>query len=315
MEPITVDVVPVLAKEELDVQIVVADSSAATAQYGLIGALVGAVIDSAVNKRNAVVAERRAEVIRELTGEYDIVEAAHKATLRIGDHERFAVLAVSEPTTSVGWDDLANDAFESGTADVVVVLDFDFALTPTADQVRVNADQRVYFRSTAKKKDKNRKPASFRTFTYFSPVQTVVNRPFEDGEKEQLLDALQDDYEERMTAHPDEKDDLEKAMKAEIEDLQKADTIPEVLALRETWTTEQLSRYLDQSIDHIAFMLRHDWESASVPEESVRTEDKFVVVNANGFAMQDKGKDIARLDENEIYRSQWGHMYSVPAPE
>ena len=37
---------PVLHQEEVAVQVVVADSSATTAQYGAIGALVGAIIDS-----------------------------------------------------------------------------------------------------------------------------------------------------------------------------------------------------------------------------------------------------------------------------
>lgn len=313
--PLAVEIVPVVAKEELDVQIVVADSSAATAQYGLIGALVGAIIDSAVNKRNAIVAERRAEVIRRLTGEYDIVEAAHKTALNIDDHERFNIISVNSPTTSVGWDDLANNAFDSGEADAIAVLDFDFALTPTANQVRVNVDQRIYLRSTEKKSDRNRKPESMRSFTYFSPAQAIVDRPFKDGEKEELLEYLRSDYEERLAAHPEEKDDLEKAMQAEIEDLEKAETIPENLALLETWTTEQLTRYLDQSITHIAFMLHHDWASQTVPEQDVRTEDQYPVVNANGMALVDKGKDIGRLDENEIYRSQWGNIYSVPVAE
>lgn len=313
--PITVEIVPVVAKEELDVQIVVADSSAATAQYGLIGALVGAVIDSAVNKRNAIVAERRAEVIRTLTGEYDIVSTAHKTTLNIDNHERFEVLTVNDPTTSVGWDDLANNAFESGDAQAIAVLDFDFALTPTANQVRVNVDQRIYLRSTEKKSDRNRKPESVRSFTYFSPAQPIVSRPFEEGEKDELLKYLRSDYEERMTAHPEEKEDLEKSMKAEIKDLEEAETIPENLALLETWTTEQLTRYLDQSITHISFMLHHDWVSHTVPEEAVRTEDQFPVVNANGMTLMDKGKDIGRLDENEVYRSQWGNMVSVPIPQ
>lgn len=313
--PIAVEIVPVVAKEELDVQIVVADSSAATAQYGLIGALVGAIIDSAVNKRNAIVAERRAEVIRTLTGEYDIVEAAHKTTLNIDDDERFNVISVNSPTTSVGWDDLANNAFDSGEADAIAVLDFDFALTPTANQVRVNVDQRIYLRSTEKKSDRNRKPESVRSFTYFSPAQAIADRPFKDGEKEELLEYLRSDYEERLAAHPEEKDDLEKSMQAEIEDLEKAETIPENLALLETWTTEQLTRYLDQSITHIAFMLHHDWVSQTVPEQDVRTEDQYPVVNANGMTLVDKGKDIGRLDENEIYRSQWGNIYSVPVAE
>ena len=50
-EPITVHVVPVVTKEEMDVQILVADSSATSGQFGLIGGIVGAIIDSAVNTK------------------------------------------------------------------------------------------------------------------------------------------------------------------------------------------------------------------------------------------------------------------------
>lgn len=314
-EPISVHVVPVVAKEEMDVQIVVADSSAATAQFGLIGGLVGAIIDSAMNKRAAIEAERRAEVLRGLTAEYDLLGAAHQSTLRVGNHERWNILTVEEPTTTVGWDDIADDAFEAGDAAAVAVLDFDYAMTPQINQVRVHVDQRIYLRSDVKKSDRNRKPTSFRSFTYYSPVHALVTRPFNDGEKEALIEALKSGYGERMLAHPEEADDLQKSMEAELEDLQESTAIPEPIAFRETWTDQMLKTYLDQSIDHMAFMLRHDWETATVPEEEVRTEDEFMVVNANGMLLRDKGKDVARLDQNTIFRSQWGNIYSVPVDE
>lgn len=314
-EPITVHVVPVMTKEEMDVQIQVADSSATSAQFGLIGGLVGAIIDSAVNKRRAIEAERRAEVLRQITAEYDLINAAHQSTLRVGNHERWDILAIDDPTSTVGYDDIANDAFEAGDARAIAVLDFDYALTPSVNQVRVNVTQRIYDRQIEKKSGKNRKPLSTRIFTYYSPAQELVNRPYNDGEKEALTEALKSGYAERIAAHPDERDDLEKSMEAELKDLQESTTIPEPIAIRETWTSELLQTYLDQSINHVAFMIRHDWEAATVPEEAERTEDTILVVNANGMTMQDKGKDIGRLDSNEVYRSQWGNIYSIPIIE
>ncbi len=312
VEPITIHVAPVLSKEEMDVQIVVADSSAATAQFGLIGGLVGAVIDSAINKRNAIRAERLAEVVREMTVEYDLFSAATQSAA-VGDGERWAVVQADEAMTSVGFDDVANSAFNASEAEAVVVLDFDYALTPAANQIRVNVDQRVYLRSTPKSNDRNRRPESLRSFTYYSPQVALVQRPFDDGEKERLVGMLEENYAERIAARPDEKDDLEKARDSEIEELTKAETIPLALAISETWTPELLSRYLDQSISHLGFMLRHDWETATVPEDSkALTEDDYFTVNANGQTFVTKGKDVGRLDDNEIYRSQWGHMHSLP---
>jgi hypothetical protein len=313
-EPISIHVVPTVPKEEMDVQIVVSDSSAATAQYGLIGALVGAVIDSAVNKKNAVAAERKAEIIREATAEYDLFHAAHQSTLRVGDHERWKILTIEKPFTTVGWDDAANNAFDQGDSDAVVVLNFDYALTPAATQVRVDVDQRVYLRNTPKKSGKNRKPESLRSFIYFSPLVPLNIRSYEDGEKVRIVEAISDDYAERITAHPQEKSDLEKAMEKELEEIEGSDQIPEVLAIREAWTNDLVARYLDQSIDHVAWMLRHDWEAATVPEEEQRTEQSYVVVHDNGWTGQDKGDDVVVLDNNTIYRSQWGNMYSVPSP-
>ncbi len=315
VEPISVHVVPVLSKEEMDVQIVVADSSAATAQFGLIGGLVGAVIDSAINKRNAIRAERLAEVVREKTVEYDLFSAATRSAA-VGDGERWKVVQAEEARTSVGYDDVANNAFDSGEAEAVVVLDFDYSLTPAANQVRVNVDQRVYLRSTPKKSDRNRKPESLRTFTYYSPQVELVQRAFDDGEKERLVALLKEDYAERIAARPDEREDLEKARDSEVEELMEAESIPLVLAIREAWTPEQLNGYLDQSIEHIAFMLRHDWEMATVPEDpATRTEDEYVTINAYGQSFVTKGKDVGRKDDNEIYRSSWGHMHSMPIVE
>lgn len=313
-EPISVHVVPVIPKEEMDVLIVVSDSSAATAQYGLIGGLVGAIIDSAVNKKKAIDAERKAEIIRRAISEYDLFDAAIQSAQRVGDHERWKVLAVDAPLTTIGLDDAANNAFDQGDAEAVVVLNFDYALTPTATQVRVNVDQQVYLRSTQKKSGKNRKANSVRWFTYMSPIVPLDMRAYEEGEKERIVELILDDYEERIRAHPDEKDDLEKAREKELEEIEGSSTIPEVLAIREAWSSELLTEYLDQSIDHIAWMLRHDWMAATVPEQAQRTEDSYQIVHDNGWTGQDKGDDVGMLDGNTIYRSQWGHMYSVPTP-
>ncbi len=315
VEPISVHVAPVLSKEEMDVQIVVADSSAATAQFGMIGGLVGAVIDSAINKRNAIRAERLAEIVREMTVEYDLFSAASQSAA-VGDGERWIVVQADDAMTTVGFDDVANNAFSASESEAVVVLDFDYALTPAANQVRVNVDQRVYLRSTPKSNNKNRKPESLRSFTYYSPQVVLVQRAFEDGEKDRLVALLRENYAERIAARPEEREDLEKARDSEIEELMEAETIPLALSIRETWTPELLSGYLDQSVEHMRFMLRHDWETATVPEDpAARTEDDYFTINAYGQSFVTKGKDVGRLDGNEIYRSQYGHMHSLPVTE
>lgn len=68
-----INVYSLIPQDELEALYPVSDSSAATMQFGLVGALVGAVIDTSVNKSNAEVAEENlADIRNELIGlEFD----------------------------------------------------------------------------------------------------------------------------------------------------------------------------------------------------------------------------------------------------
>jgi len=310
-EPVTVYVAPVLNQEEMTVQIVTADSSAATAQYGLIGALVGSVIDSAVNNSRAKKAERRAEVLRDISADYDFIGTAKQTAINVGNHERWKILAIDDPISTDKAAAIAAELFDNSDADAIALLSANYALTPTMDQVRADIDQTIYLRADYTPGKRARADSS-RTLSYFSPYHPLDYREFAAGEKAAMKDALQAEYDVMLTRQPDDADELKKTLDAEIKDLDEAETIPDHVAIRETWTAPLLRGYLTQSVDHLAYMLQIDWSTTVVPETAQRTKDQFKAVNHMGMALMDKGEEITRRDGNIIYRSQWGGLYSVP---
>ena len=311
-EPLKLHLAPVLNEEEMDVQVVVADSSAATAQYGLIGALVGGIIDASVNKAREREAERKAAVLRDLTVSLDLAVLAEQTTRAVGERDRWQVSRVNKATATVGWDDLAAGVFESGDADAVVLLDFSYALTPGLDQLRADVRQRVYLRSTKANSKGIRRAASTRTFSYYSPRHPVVFRSFEDGEREELLEELKTEYENRTLARPEAAAELETELAKEIEILEDLENIPAHVAIRETWDSDMLIAYAEQSVDHLSFMIGHDWAQETVPETEERTKDRMMYITGTGMLINDKGQNIVTRDQNTVFRSHYGNMYSAP---
>lgn len=311
--PITVYVAPILNQEEISIQVVYADSSAATAQYGLVGALVGSVIDAAVNSAQARQAERRAEVVRELTADYDFVHAAHQLSLNIGEHERWKIVTVDTPVATEKNKAIAEGLLANSAADAIVLLEVEFALTPGMNQVRGDVFQEVYLRSDFVERGKA-KLRSSRTVSYLSPVHNLNYREFREGEKHEMMIALQQQYDGLIAAQPEDEEDLRKQLAKESEDLEKLDQIPDFVAIEETWTTELLTRYLDQSMNHLTHMVQLDWQARVVPEQEERIAEAFTVTTSSGLVTNDKGQKISAMDDNTIYRSQWGSIYSVPAP-
>ena len=311
-EPVTVHVAPVLNQEEMAIQFVATDSSAATAQFGLIGALVGSVVDATINAANARKAERKAEFIREMTADYDFVQSAHQSALTIGQSDLWNILAVNEPIATEEGDAIAAEILAAGEADAVVLLNVEYALTPSLQQVRADLNQEVYLRNDFVERGKAR-VSSRRAITYLSPLQTLDYRAFREGEKEELTEALKADYATLIESRPEEADDLQKALEKELEELEELEVIPDEVAIREGWTTELLTLYLDQSVRHLAEMVRLDWTARIVPEPEERGKDEFNVITQAGTGWTEKGFKIGELDDNTIYRSRWGSIYSVPS--
>ncbi len=153
----TINVYSLIPQDELDALYPVSDSSAATMQFGLVGALVGAAIDTSINKSNAEVAEENLAGIRnELIGlEFDklfaeeIGKKLHNQ-VNIGKVQTIKSVKELKKTLSPGETYLLLDTYYK--------MDIDFRTPFIVTSVTLNE------KGKAKKKDtvfyKN-------TFTYF----------------------------------------------------------------------------------------------------------------------------------------------------
>ncbi|MEO1035133.1 MAG: hypothetical protein AAFX44_06185 [Pseudomonadota bacterium] len=310
----TLHVLPVLHQEELAVQVVVADSSAATAQYGALGALVGAIVDSAVNNSRAKQAERKAEVLRQATADYRIMANFQEAIATDSAGRGWSVENIGPVSAEPDVRDQVKDVFASSGVDTVVVLTATYEMVPSLDQVSVSIAQEVYPRPDSGSTSRP-KASSQRTFAYQSPYREVEYRSFVEGEKDLIKASITREYEQSITTQPDEEKDLRKALAKELEELDEATEIPEDIAIKETWPANALADYLDEAKSHLRYMIEFDWNERIVPEVDKEALDEFYVVNALGVRAKTKGRKIAELDGNVVYRASGGPMYSVPPAE
>ena len=304
-------VLPVLHQEEVAVQVVVADSSAATAQYGAIGALIGAIVDSAVNNSRAKKAERKAEVLRAATVDYDLTANLVDATATEAVGNGWSVQSVGDVTGDTETRKLVADVFADSSVDTVVVLTATYQLTPNIDQVHVSIQQEVFPRAKLTS-SKRAVPSSYRIMAYQSPYHPITYRAFRDGEKEEIKQAITYDYEQSIATQPDEEDGLRKALAKELEEIDVSTEIPEDRAIAETWTTDLLAMYLDEANKHLRFMLEHDWNERTKLDMASENMEPFFAVTSTGVRAKKKGRNIGSLDSNTIYRTTAGALYSVP---
>lgn len=88
-----------IVQRELDIHVPIQDSSAATAQFGLIGALVGSAMDASINKSNVTEGERRVAPVRESLVGYDfdaLFKSSLDETLKMIDWMKVSDIAVKK---------------------------------------------------------------------------------------------------------------------------------------------------------------------------------------------------------------------------
>ncbi|MEM1261353.1 MAG: hypothetical protein AAGH76_03075 [Pseudomonadota bacterium] len=306
---------PFLLQDELAVQVVIQDSSASTAQFGLIGALVGSAIDSAINNSRAKQAERKAEVLREATSSYRLVVNYRETVDVESSGSGWSVISTGEVSADTDTRDTVEKILEDSNVTAVAVLSGNYQLVPTLDQVSVSITQDIYRRPD--KSSTRLRPDTTKVFQYLSPRHPVDYRSFVAGEKELLKTSITTQYEQAIATQPDEEKTLRKALEEELDELDESETVPDDVAIAETWNGDLLIKYLEQSKQHLRFMVEYDWNERVVPETDKESLQEYFVVNDFGVNAKVKGRYIGMLDSNTIYRAQYGAIHSVPsaAPE
>ncbi len=311
IESESLHILPVLYQEEMAVQVIVADSSATSYQYGAIGALLGVIIDSAVNNSRAKKAERKAEVLRAATVDYDLIDNLNTAIAVEPAGNGWSVQSVANITAETEVRDIVRSVFAESDVDTVMVLTATYQLTPTVDQVNVSINQQVFPRSRSGPRHKPT-PSSSRYLSYLSPVHAVVFRPFADGEKELIKGAIDREYEQSIATQAEDEDALKKALASELKEIDEATEIPEDIAIAETWTPELLSTYLDEAKIHLRFMLTYDWNERVKPKMDSASLERFDAVTQLGGRSKQRGHNIGNIDNNTVYRTAAGSVFSVP---
>lgn len=307
----SLQVLPALYDEEVGVQIVVADSSAATAQYGALGALIGSIVDSSINNSRAKKAERRAEVIREITADFSLQDNL-EAAIAIPDSGRTWRIEGVRETTADPDRQLIADIFDSTNADSVVVLTGAYQMTPTLDQVTLTVRQLVYPRSKYVAGKTPKAASTARAFMYQSPIRPLAYREYLRGEKETVVQSIRDEYEQAMQTEPDNADKLAKAMEKELEEIAESTVIPETIAIQETWPQILVGGYLKQAIPQVQLMIEHDWNDAVLETWNTETQISVSFVSGSGMRINSVGQKIAELNGQTIYRLRNGPIVSVP---
>lgn len=303
---------PVLNQEEVAVQVVIADSSASTMQYGALGALIGAIVDSAVNNSRAKKAERKAEVLREATVDYDLIASLREAASTEQTGGGWNISMVGDVSAETDIRQMVADKFAASEVDTVIALTATYQLTPTVDQVNVSITQEVFPRHKVNRSTKRQMPSSTRYISYQSPIHAVSYRPYNDGEKEELKKAITYEYEQSIAIKPEEETTLRAALAKELEEIEESTEIPEDRAIAETWTPERLAMYLDESKKHLRFMLEYDWNETEKPDMASANLEDFYPVLATGMRVRQRGLNVGELDDNVVYRTAGGAIYSVP---
>lgn len=134
-----------LRQQELRTTINAQRSDAIAGQFGLIGSLIGSAIDASVNSKRAKAAEASAGHLRDALLDY-APAAQMTAALVQNSKKSDNVPRASFVVRQVGAPDDPRKWIEAAGTDKVLLIDYDYALTPTYDGVIVSAQVTLHAR-------------------------------------------------------------------------------------------------------------------------------------------------------------------------
>lgn len=127
-----------LRQQELRTTINAQHSDAIAGQFGLIGSLIGSAIDASVNAKRAKAAEASVGHLRDgllnyaPTDRFTAALTQHAGQANGTPRSTFVVRQVGSPDDPRKW-------IEAAGTDKVLLIDFDYALTPNCDGVQLSA--------------------------------------------------------------------------------------------------------------------------------------------------------------------------------
>ena len=209
----------------------------------------------------------------------------------------------------------ANEYAEAYDVNGVLFLEFAFLFTPRLDQLRVVCKVGAY-QTVGKKFILLPTSKSDMIVDYLSESQGPVLRPWHDGEKEEIILAIEEVYEQQVARWPHNKRDYKRERKKALAEIVDRTEIPIATAIQEGWTSAEIEKQLRIGITQIESLLANpmaklsDEKSRKRKVKGKRTE--FTYVDWNGRRVKKRARIIKSTDGRTVYQDWEGNIYSIP---
>lgn len=186
----TLRVISLVPQEEIKVQINIQNSSAAGAQFGLLGAIVSAAIDSSVNNSRAKKSEAQSDNLRNALMDVDVTKAFHDAVRKGVESISWAEVTAFEIRNKFDRKDMNKLAAEM-KEDAVLVVTSNYSLTPKQELLEFESRTKFYKPKASGKKEKYlfKIPRAASTLLYQSDL--VTNGTTDSNRK---ISKIEDEY-------------------------------------------------------------------------------------------------------------------------
>ncbi|RHW77450.1 hypothetical protein [Colwellia sp. RSH04] len=306
----TINVYSLIPQDELEALYPVQNSSAATAQFGLVGALVGVAIDTSINKSNAEIAEENLVGIRN--------ELLHLNFDKLFEEEIVKKLDtninVGTIKTVKSYDELEKLISPNETYLVLNThykMDIDFRTPFIVTNVSLN--QKGHGKGKTKVKDsilyKN-------TFTYFglslpAPIKTQAHIDAEVAKINEDFYKLSEKKQKSREARLKRQKKIKKARKSDL-DFEGANKIT-----AHAWSTEykeELDVNLRNGIQQLFTLIANDIDDKTLPETYAKSG-----ITLAGYPKYHKSILVEETDTRKVIRFSEGHragaICSMPKEE
>jgi hypothetical protein len=137
------DVVLATSQKEIYADIMAANSSAVSVQFGLLGALIGAVVDASVNSGKSKTAEKKVAVVKDSLLDYDF-NSELKNNLD-QELQNISWLNIESLVEENGYDQTKlNSVFEASTSDAVFIVEAGYYLVPDFNHFKLSVNINAY---------------------------------------------------------------------------------------------------------------------------------------------------------------------------
>jgi len=194
-------------------------------------------------------------------------------------------------------------------ADYVFYLEYIYFISPGLDQIRLRAELQAYEQPTAQ----SAQMAAFeKGYEFLSQSRGAILRPFHAGEKEAMIEAIENQYERKLAKFPHNKKAYRQDRKKALNAIKDRDTIFPLMAVDEGWPGKTFPGTLQLATDNLLKMMQQDLLDIHLKTPEEATYTTFSGLDLQGKEHEFNAYAIGRQGMNTVYRDEQGNFYSVP---